>query len=133
MQRAAMESPQLFRKWVRDNNSGIQVPYVAELPLSLEEELHMLPDAGFDPQRLRFLEDLAWKAYPQKCDILKKSLNIIVGCSTYAFMAVDSTGTLEPDEVHLGFSNGFIDDALGFSDTLLDGIDICRKGSGALR
>jgi hypothetical protein len=46
MQRAAMESPQLFRKLVRDNNSGIQVPYMAGLPLSLEEELHMLLDAG---------------------------------------------------------------------------------------
>lgn len=46
MQRAAMESPQLFRQWVRDNNSGIQVPYMAGLPLSLEEELHMLLDTG---------------------------------------------------------------------------------------
>jgi hypothetical protein len=48
------------------------------IPLSLEEELHMLLDVRFDPQRLRFLEDLAWKAYPRKCDILKKSLNITV-------------------------------------------------------
>jgi hypothetical protein len=74
----------------------------------------MLLNAGFDPQRLRFLEDLVWKAYSQKCDILKKSLNITVGRSTYAFIAVNFTGTLEPDEVYLGFSNNFIMKLEGF-------------------
>jgi hypothetical protein len=131
VQRAAMESPQSFRKWVRDNNSGIeerikhgQVPYVAGLPRSLEEQLNMLLDVGFDPQRLQFLKDLAWKAYTQKCDLLKKKLNITVGLSTYAYMAVDFSGTLQPDEVHLCFSNHFTDEASGFSETLLDGIDV---------
>jgi hypothetical protein len=130
-QRAAMESPQTFRKWVRDNSSGIeerikygQVRCVAGLPRSLEEELNMLLDAGFEPQRLQFLKDLAWRAYTQKCDVLKKKLNIAVGLSTYAYMAVDFTGTLKPDEVHLGFSNNFTDEMSGFCETLLDGMDI---------
>jgi hypothetical protein len=131
VQRAAMESPQTFRKWVRDSNSGIeerirygQVRYVAGLPRSLEEELNMLLDAGFDPQKLQFLKDLAWKAYTQKCEVLKKKLNIVVGLSTYAYIAVDFTGTLEPDEVHLCFSKDFTDEMSRFSQTLLDGTDI---------
>jgi hypothetical protein len=131
MQRAAMESPQLFRKWIRDNSSGIKyrakhgrVHFMAGLPLSLEEKLNMLLDAGFDPQRLQFLKELVWKAYIYKWDVLKKDLEITVGRSTYAFMAVDFTGILEPDEVHMGFSNNFTDEDSGFSDTLLDGIDI---------
>jgi hypothetical protein len=131
VQRAAMESPQTFRKWVRDSNFGIeerikhgQVRYVAGLPRSLEEELNMLLDAGFDPQKLQFLKDLAWKAYTQKCEILKKKLNIVMGLSTYAYIAVDFTGTLEPDEVHLCFSKDFTDEMSGFSQTLLDETDI---------
>ncbi len=131
MQRAAMESPQAFRKWVRDNNSGVeerikhcQVPYVAGLPRSLEEQLNLLLDAGFDPQKLRFLKDLAWKAYTQKCAVLKEKLNIKVGRSTYAYMAVDFAGILEPDEVHLCFSNCFTDEASKFYENELDGIDI---------
>ena len=130
VQRAAMESPESFRKWVRDN-SGIeerikhgQVLYLAGLPRSLEEQLNILLDAGFDPQRLQFLKDLAWKAYTQKCDLLKKKLNITVGLSTYAYMAVDFTGTLEPDEVHLCFSSHFTDEVSGFSETLLEGMNI---------
>lgn len=131
LQRAAMDSPQSFRKWARDNMSSIEerikcgrVPYKAGLPRSLEEQINMLLDAGFDPQRLQFLKELAWKAYTMKCDLLKKKLNITVGLSTYAYIAVDFTGTLEPDEVHLGFSSNFTDDASEFSETLLDGIDV---------
>jgi hypothetical protein len=59
-----------------------------------------------------------------KCELLKQKLNITVGLSTYAFIAVDFTETLEQDEVHLGFSNNFTDDISGFSDTTLDGMDI---------
>jgi hypothetical protein len=131
LQRAAMESPQTFRKWIRHNMFGIEdrikhcrVPYKAGLPRSLEEQMNMLLDAGFDPQKLQYLKGLAWKAYTMKCDILKKKLNITVGLSAYAYMAVDFTGTLEPNEVHLGFSTNFTDDATGFSETMLDGIDV---------
>jgi hypothetical protein len=136
-QRAAMESPQLFRKWVREN-SGIEdrlkygrVSYKGGLPDSLEEQLNMLLDAGFDPQGLRFLKELAWRACTNKCNLLKNKMNITVGRSTYAYMAVDFTGTLEPDEVHLGFSANFKDEMSGFNEVLLDGMDILVARSPA--
>jgi RNA dependent RNA polymerase len=137
-QRVAMDCPQSFRVWTNNLNSSIQdrlkhrqVHYEAGLPTTLEEKLNMLLDAGFDPKMLRFLKDLAWKAYSGKCELLKRKLNIAVGLSTYAYMAADFTGTLEPDEVYLCFSSNFKDELSGYSEVLLDGIDVLVARSPA--
>jgi hypothetical protein len=137
-QSEAMDNPQSFRVWTHSLNPGTQdrikhgqVPYEAGLPISLEEKLNMLLDAGFDPKRLRFLKDLVWKAYSDKCELLKRKLNITVELSTYAYMAVDFTGTLEPNEVYLCFSSAFKVEPSGFSEVLLDDIDVLVARSPA--
>lgn len=137
-QRAAMDNPQAFRKWVRETDPGItdriklgQVGYWAGLPKSQGEKLNLLLDSGFNPKELHFLRDLAWKANVAKCEILKTKLNISVGRSAYLPMVVDFTGILGPREVHVGFSTAFKDEATGFCDTILSNIDILVARSPA--
>lgn len=137
-QRAAMENPQSFRKWVRDTDSGItdrinlgHVQYWAGMPRSLGEKLNLLLDAGFNPKDLRFVRDLAWDAYVAKCEVLKTRLNITVGRSAYLTMVVDFSGILKPNEVHIGFSTAFKDEATDFCDTILSNMDILVARSPA--
>jgi len=137
-QRAAMDSPQSFRKWVRDTDPGIQeriklghVNYWAGLPKSQGEKLNLLLDAGFDPKKLKFLKEQAWKAYYDKCQRLKERLNITVGRSAYLPMVVDFTGTLMPGEIHIGFSTAFKDESSNFCDTILSNMDILVARSPA--
>lgn len=137
-QRAAMDSPQSFRKWVRETDPGItdriklgQVEYWAGLPKSQGEKLNLLLDSGFDPKELVFLRDLARKANIAKCELLKTKLNISVGRSAYLPMVVDFTGILRPREVHVGFSTAFKDEATGFCDTILSNMDILVARSPA--
>lgn len=53
------------------------------MPVSVEERLNMLLDAGFDPKKLSYLGDLAWQAYSHKRTALKKKLNITVRRPTW--------------------------------------------------
>lgn len=137
-QRVAMENPQSFRKWIRETNPGLtdrvkhgMVQYKASLPVSLEEKLNMFLDAGFDPMKLTYLEELSRQHYTQKCDELKKRLNIPVPRSAYAFMVPDFAGVLEPDEVYIHFSESFVDDMSPLSGLPLKDIDVIVTRSPA--
>ncbi|ELR03707.1 hypothetical protein VC83_06038 [Pseudogymnoascus destructans] len=137
-QREAMDSPQAFRKWVRetapritDRNKLGQVGYEAGLPKSQGEKMNLLLDAGFNPKELCFLRDLAWKANVARGEILKKKLNISVGRSAYMLMVVDFAGILGPREVHVGFSTAFKDESTDFCDTILSNMDILVARSPA--
>jgi hypothetical protein len=134
---AAMDSPQSFRKWVRDNNSNVKerlkagaVAYCAGLPTAYEERLNVLLDVGFDPKRLRFIKELATKVFNNKCEDLKKRLNITVGRSTYVYMIPDFYGVLEGNEVYIDFS-GFKDDISGHYGALLNGTEVLVARSPA--
>jgi hypothetical protein len=133
----AMEDPRSFRKWLRENNSNIDdrlkngvVPFRASLPVSTDERLNMMLDAGFDPKKLYFTNELSRKAFKNKGDELKKKLNITVGMSTYAYMAPDFSRVLEPNEVFIDFSS-FIDNVAGFAGVHFKGIDVLVARSPA--
>lgn len=137
-QRAAMDNPQSFRKWVRETDPGItdrikfgQVAYEAALPKSQREKINLLLDAGFNPKKLHFLRELAWKANVARGEVLKTKLNISVGRSAYLPMVVDFAGILGPREVHIGFSTAFKDESMDFCDTILSNMDILVARSPA--
>lgn len=139
-QRLAMNSPIQFRQWLHENGSvsrragrlrNFEVPFLAGLPRSTDEQMGFLLDGGFDPRKQKFLQDMAWSLRKDKCEELKKRLNIKVGRSTYAFMVVDFYGVLEEDEIHLGFSSRFRDEQSGFSETFLHGFDVLVARSPA--
>ncbi|KAI8964087.1 RNA dependent RNA polymerase-domain-containing protein [Daldinia sp. FL1419] len=132
-QKAAMQDPTQFRLWVYENSpssrrteriKNCQVPFTAGLPSNREDIMAFLLDSGFDPAKLEFLSDIAWKLRREKCQELQDRLNVRVGRSTYAYMVVDFLGILEENEVHLGFSSKFTDEQSGFSETFLHGFDV---------
>lgn len=134
-QRNAMENPLLFRLWAQENTGSRHregpVPYVGSLPQRSDDQINALLDAGFEPKRLKFLSDLSLTAQRDKCEEIKKRMNIRINCSTYAFMVVDFLGVLEENEIHLGFSSSFKDEQTGFSETFLHGMDVLVARSPA--
>ncbi|KAI1104663.1 RNA dependent RNA polymerase-domain-containing protein [Jackrogersella minutella] len=132
-QKAAMQDPVQFQLWVYENSSSSrraerikngQVPFTSGLPSGREDIMSFLMHSGFDPTKLKFLSDIAWKMRMEKCKELQERLNVKVGRSTYAYMVVDFLGVLEEDEIHLGFSSKFADEQSGFSETFLHGMDV---------
>ena len=136
--RMAMDSPQCFRKWIRDNNPNVKerlkanaIPYRAGLPVVIEERLNVFLDNGFDPKKLKFMKELAKNVFKNKCDDLQKRLNITVGKSTYVYMIPDFYQVLEPGEVYIDFS-GFTDKISGHSEAPpSDGADVLVARSPA--
>lgn len=137
--KTSMRSPLEFRQWVHSTGSSSraervqhgQVPFLGGLPKRTEEVINFLVDGGFDPKQQFYLQDLAWKMQLQKCDILKKKLNIRIGQSAYIYMVVDFWNALEENEVHLAFSTKFQDPDSKFSDTLLHDLDVLVARSPA--
>jgi hypothetical protein len=137
-QKLAMQNPLSFRKWVRDSNSRLAervkhgaVPFMAALPESIEEKMNMLLDAGFDPLKLTYLNELSQKYFNQKCEDLKKQLHITVPRSTYAYMVPDFAEVLEPDEIYIHFSESFVDELSPLSGCPLNGMDVLVARSPA--
>ncbi|KAL8366746.1 hypothetical protein RB595_010553 [Gaeumannomyces hyphopodioides] len=135
--RVALNHPIQFRQWVHENSTNRdtrirygEVPFLGGMPDKDEEMINLMLDHGFDPKEQKYLQDLAWKLQKQKCETLKKKLNISVGRSAYVYMVVDFWDLLKEDEVHICFSNKFQADD-DFADTLLDGIDLLVARSPA--
>lgn len=127
--KAALQHTELFRKWARDGAQlGSQrlvnraVPFLGGLPDGYEDIMNFLVDGGFEPMKLRFLQDLVFQKQRTKGDKMKQELKIRIAKSTYAYMLVDFWGVLEPDDVHLSFSSKFDDGTDELSD--LDGMDV---------
>lgn len=137
-QKSALKCPLKFRQWVSENSCSRpervklgRVPFLGGLPEGKGEVLTLLLNSGFDPNRLSYLQDLAWDLRKQKCDILKTKLNIKVGRSAYIYMVVDFWGVLEENEVHVGFSSKFRDESSDTSYTLLADCDVLVARSPA--
>jgi hypothetical protein len=133
----SMESPQSFRKWIRDTRPNVKerftlgaITYQGGLPSSPEERMNALLDAGFDAKKLLFMKDMARTMFKSKCDELKEKLNITVANSTNAFMVPDFAGVLEPDEVYIDLSD-FNDKVTGLPGPLMNGREILVARSPA--
>lgn len=129
--KSCLQQPELFRKWIREGSSaqmsaqrllGRAVPFLGGLPESQDDVMSFLADGGFDPLRLKFLQDLVFQRQRQKGEKMKEGLRINIARSTYAYMLVDFWGVLGPGEVHLSFSRFGDDDGAELSD--LDGVDV---------
>ncbi|KAJ9136867.1 RNA-dependent RNA polymerase [Pleurostoma richardsiae] len=135
-QRVAMNSSIQLRQWVDENSShrpdrikNRSVEFLGGLPSEDSEAMNILLDGGFDPKKMKYMQEMLWQMQKNKCDLLKKKLNIKVGCSAYIYMVVDFLGILEPNEVHLGFSTKFQTE--DFSGMLLHDTDVLVSRSPA--
>ncbi|KAI8648914.1 RNA-dependent RNA polymerase [Fusarium sp. Ph1] len=84
--------------------------------------MNFLVDGGFEPLKLQFLNDLVFGHQRRRWERIEDKLNVKVGQSTYAFMAVDFQNVLAADEVHLCFSSSFNDGTRELHD--LGGMDV---------
>ncbi|KAK1996589.1 RNA-directed RNA polymerase [Colletotrichum falcatum] len=135
-QRNAMKYPLQFRQWISQTSSTRKqrlvhgrVPFMGGLPDSNEEIMNGLIDGGFEPQKQKYLQELAWELRRSQCESLKKKMSIKVPNSAYLFMVVDFWNVLEEGEVHLCFSSKFQTNT--FSDSMLHGCDVLVARSPA--
>ncbi|KAH7359228.1 RNA-dependent RNA polymerase [Plectosphaerella cucumerina] len=129
-QRSAMEDPREFSLWLHENyfqtyrpdRMKAGVDFLGGLPNKDAEKCHFLLAGGFHPMKLKLLNDLCWKLVEQDANRLQQTLKLRIPRSTYAFMAIDFEGILQPGEVHFGFSSNFKTDV--GNETLLHGFDV---------
>lgn len=114
--KAALESPELFRKWTHRYNhsqSGANQHdsswFIGGLPQDRRETMSFLVDGGFDPKRLKYLNTKMFELQNDRWQRTKEKLHIKITKSTYALMTVDFQGILAPNEVQLCFSPAFND------------------------
>jgi RNA dependent RNA polymerase len=125
---ASMESPLCLRSWVQSSGmysrseEGIRM--AGAFPDETVEQAIMLIESGFTPQTSSMLRE-------RLCSILSKylagyvdRLQIRIPCSTFLFCIADPYGVLEPNEVHLSFSEIWKDSVSGFKESFVDSADI---------
>lgn len=134
---SAMDNPRSLRKWTGERNPNFRerlkaglVPFRAGLPISLDEQLNLFLDVGFEPKQMSFVAEIAKKLFFSRCDELKTRLNMPVSKSAYAYMVPDFAGVLEPGEVQINVSN-FMDKSSGFSAEILSGQELLVARSPA--
>lgn len=136
--RQSLDSPIQFQKWISTNSAHRfdrlargHVPFQGGLPREDEEIMACMLNAGFDPWRNLFLNEMAYDAQFQICEKLRKKLNIKIGCSAYLFMVVDFLHVLEEGEVHIAFSDRFRADTEDWEGTMVHGVDVLVARSPA--
>ncbi|KAH8817394.1 RNA dependent RNA polymerase-domain-containing protein [Xylogone sp. PMI_703] len=132
----ARESPQKLRRWVHSESgnrkkSGSTSSNVGSLPEESSDQINMLLDAGFLPNKSKFIEERVQKMFAKRLESLQEKFHIVVPKSTNTYIGVDFSGELENDEVHLVFSRPFLNEITGESLLFLDGRDILVSRSPA--
>ncbi|KAK7703041.1 hypothetical protein SLS64_009312 [Diaporthe eres] len=137
-QRESLESPIQFQKWISANSTHRSerfvrghVPFQGGLPREDEEIMALMLNAGFDPWRNKFLNEMAYNAQFRLCEKLSKKLNIKIGCSAYLFMVVDFSHELEEGEVHIAFSDRFKAEVGDWEGTMVHSRDVLVARSPA--
>lgn len=104
-----------------DKESSGSVPFIGGLPNSPSDVITTLLASGFLP-KMKLTADFIWNMAKERLEGLLNKQKIEVPRSTMALMVADFAHVLQEGEVHFSFSDKFTVD--GFSDTLLEGMDI---------
>lgn len=125
----AMRSPVLLLAWLqthqmrsRDDEEGIRM--TGAFPDEFEERSTMLIESGFMPETDPVLRESLRSVLHKSLDRYVERLHIGIPCSTYLYCIADPYGVLEPNEVHLSFSEVWRDPISGFKESFVDGRDI---------
>ena len=130
---AAMEDALEMRKWIqeRNGNSIIEgrlghqsIKQMGAVPSSIPERIIWFLEHGFEPRECQELGKLCRMELNSLLENHVRKLRIRVGQSASAFVIADPLGVLEENEIHVGFSGSFVDEASGFEETFLDGREV---------
>ncbi len=124
----SMRSPLRLRSWVQSSGlhsrgeEGIRM--TGSWPDEAEEQATMLIESGFTPETTSLLRECLRSILSNYLSGYVERLQIRIPCSTYLFCIADPYGILEPNEVHLSFSEVWKDPVSGFKESFVDGRDI---------
>lgn len=107
----SMSSALSCRLWVQNYGQFTEaryktgsIKYNGDFPDEDAEQLILLLESGFQPGESSLVTELLRKFLKNSLARYVEQMKIRVPYSTYAFCIADPMGILEPDEVHLGFS-----------------------------
>ena len=124
----SMRAPLRLLSWVQ--SSGLcsrgeeDIRMTGSWPDDVEEQTIMLIENGFTPESNSFLRECLRTLLTKYLTRYVEGLQIRVPCSTYLFCIPDPYGVLEPNEVHLSFSEVWKDPISGFKESFVDGRDV---------
>jgi RNA dependent RNA polymerase len=101
-----------------------EVRMTGSWPDESEEQAILLIETGFSPENSSVLVECLRSMLQTSLDQYVDRLQIRVPCSTYLYCIADPYGILEPNEVHLSFSEVWKDPVSGFKESFVDGRDI---------
>lgn len=139
MMDAALNAQLLYR-WVyfkasviQDDQEDSEKVWLGSLPFSKPKAALYMLEHGFLPNELPCLARLVRDLMQKHRSDLKKYLKPRVGRSVNVFAIADPLGCLNPGEVHLAFSESFIDEQSGSHDMMLHGVELVVGRQPALR
>jgi RNA dependent RNA polymerase len=101
-----------------------EVRMTGSWPDEAEEQAIMLIENGFTPDTSSLLVECLRSMLQTSLEQYVDRLQIRIPCSTYLYCVADPYGILEPNEVHLSFSEVWKDPVSGFKESFVDGRDI---------
>lgn len=124
----SMKSTVSLRDWIQSSEmysrseEGIRM--TGSWPDEAEEQAIMMVEHGFTPESSPFLRECLRSILTKHLDRYVERLQIRIPCSTCLYCIADPYGILEPNEVHLSFSEVWRDPVSGFKESFVDGRDI---------
>ena len=136
----AVENVQLLYRWVyskasviQDDQEDTEMVWLGSLPFSKPKAALYLLEHGFLPYELPYLARLVRDIMQKYLSDLKKYLRPRVGRWVNVFAIADPLGCLNPGEVHLAFSENFVDEQSGSYDMMLHDVELVVGRQPALR
>jgi hypothetical protein len=133
----AFKEPLFLQRWAQRSNANTtdilragEVPYKGGMPISSEDQLRMLLDAGCTTDKNPFSKGVARKLLLNRLNDIKKKLSVPLARSTNVHIMADWWGVLEPGKVYLDFSS-FMNDQTGNYEELLAGQEVLVARSPA--
>lgn len=126
----------LLRTWLQTTQHYARSPgdirYLGSWPDDSHEQSIQLLESGFLPADCSTLRELLRDFLKKYFDRYIEKLAITIPRSTDVYCVADPYGVLAEDEIHLGFSENWKDPKTGFSDNIVDGVEVLVSRSPAL-
>lgn len=137
----SIADPKRLRSWLGEHYAMLEdigresttMPSVGALPAKLLEKIIFLLEAGFSPCENSFLGGLTQRIVARYYSRLLNNLRFRLGKSCTMMGVADPSGRLRPGQLHVSFSEGFVDKDSGTTYPFLDGREILVARHPALR
>jgi hypothetical protein len=131
-----IDNPLLLRDWLAANklsSRGLdEIRYSGGLPEAVDEQIILLLESGFSPRNTPILHERLQGFLRRNIDRYLNKMQVRVPLSTSLFCIADPFGCLEPNEIHVGFSERWNDLENDFSENELNGVEVLVGRSPAL-